>query len=73
MIRTYFAYDDGTGTVGDKMLVEVEDTIHDLLSSGFGTVTAINTQYDGIYTEAGSSEVCTTDATQDSCMILVQA
>ena len=66
MIRTYFAYDDGTGTVGDKMLVEVEDTIHDLLSSGFGTVTAINTQYDGIYTEAGSSEVCTTDATQDS-------
>ena len=66
MIRTYFAYDDGSGTVGDKMLVEVEDTINDLLSSGFGTVTAINTQYDGIYTEAGVSEVCTTDATQDS-------
>ena len=54
MIRTYFAYDDGSGTVGDKMLVEVEDTINDLLSSGFGTVTAINTQYDGIYTEAVS-------------------
>ena len=50
MIRTYFAYDDGSGTVGDKMLVEVEDTINDLLSSGFGTVTVINTQYDGIYT-----------------------
>ena len=66
MIRTYFAYDDGSGTVGDKMLVEVEDTINDLLSSGFGTVTAINTQYDGIYTEGGTSEVCTTDATQDS-------
>ena len=66
MIRTYFAYDDGSGTVGDKMLVEVEDTIDELLSSGFGTVTAINTQYDGIYTEGTSSEVCTTDATQDS-------
>ena len=66
MIRTYFAYDDGSGSVGDKMLVEVEDTINDLLSSGFGTVTAINTQYDGIYTEGGTSEVCTTDATQDS-------
>ena len=48
------------------MLVEVEDTINDLLSSGFGTVTVINTQYDGIYTEGGTSEVCTTDATQDS-------
>lgn len=66
MIRTYFAYDDGSGTVGDKMLVEVENTIDDLLSSGFGTVTAINTQYDGIYTEGGTSEICTTDATQDS-------
>jgi len=66
MIRTYFAYDDGSGTVGDKMLVEVEDTIDELLSSGFGTVTAINTQYDGIYTEGTTSEVCTTDATQDS-------
>tara|TARA_A200000113_G_scaffold203026_1_gene197853 strand:- start:5317 stop:8340 length:3024 start_codon:yes stop_codon:yes gene_type:complete len=66
MIRSYFAYDDGSGTVGDKMLDEVEDTINDLLSSGFGTVTAINTQYDGIYTEAGASEVCTTDATEDS-------
>ncbi len=67
MIRTYFAYDDGSGTtVGDKMLVEVENTIDDLLSSGFGTVTAINTQYDGIYTEGTSSEICTTDATQDS-------
>ena len=66
MIRTYFAYDDGSGTVGDKMLVEVENTINDLLSSGFGTVTTINTQYDGIYTEAGTSEVCTTDASEDS-------
>jgi len=66
MIRTYFAYDDGSGSVGDKMLVEVENTIDELLSSGFGTVTAINTQYDGIYTEGTSTEVCTTDATQDS-------
>ena len=66
MIRTYFAYNDGSGTVGDKMLVEVENTIDELLSSGFGTVTAINTQYDGIYTEGTSTEVCTTDATQDS-------
>tara|TARA_B100000459_G_scaffold147453_1_gene117467 strand:- start:10089 stop:13148 length:3060 start_codon:yes stop_codon:yes gene_type:complete len=66
MIRTYFAYDDGSGTVGDKMLDEVEDTISELLSSGFGTVAAINTQYDGVYTEAGTSEICTTDATQDS-------
>ena len=66
MIRTYFAYDDGSGTVGDKMLVEVEDTINDLLTNGFGTVSAINTQYDGVYTEGGTSEICTTDATQDS-------
>jgi hypothetical protein len=66
MIRTYFAYDDGSGTVGDKLLVEVENTIDELLSSGFGTVTAINTQYDGIYTEGTSTEVCTTDATEDS-------
>jgi hypothetical protein len=66
MIRTYFAYDDGSGAVGDKLLVEVENTIDELLSSGFGTVTAINTQYDGIYTEGTSTEVCTTDATQDS-------
>ena len=66
MIRSYFAYDDGSGTVGDKMLDEVQDTINDLLTNGFGTVTAINTQYDDIYTEAGNSEICTTDASEDS-------
>ena len=68
MIRTYFAYEPspGAGTVGDQMLDDVQDTISELLSSGFGTVTAINTQYDGIYTEGGSSQVCTTDANEDS-------
>ena len=57
MIRTYFAYEPspGAGTVGDQMLDDVQDTISELLSSGFGTVTAINTQYDGIYTEGGLS------------------
>ncbi len=71
MIRSYFNYDpDGPSgpeaPVSDRMLIEVEDTIDDLLSSGFGTVSAINTQYDGIYTEAGTSEICTTDDTEDS-------
>ena len=69
MIRTYWNQDDGSGTsttVGDRMLVETQDTIEELLSTGFGTVSAINTQTVGIYTEGGSSEVCTTDATEDS-------
>ena len=68
MIRTYFAYEPspGAGTVGDQMLDDVQDTISELLSSGFGTVTAINTQYDGIYSEGGNTEICTTDANEDS-------
>ena len=66
---TYWNKDDGSGTgatVGDRMLVETQDTIEELLSTGFGTVSAINTQTVGIYTEGGASEVCTTDASEDS-------
>jgi len=66
MIRSYFAYDDGSGTVGDRMLGEVQSTIQDLLSSGFGTVNGINTQYDTSYTEGGTTIPCTTDASIDS-------
>ena len=69
MIRTYWNQDDGSGTsttVGDRMLIETQDTIEELLSTGFGTVSAINTQTVGIYTEGGASEVCTTDASEDS-------
>ena len=66
MIRSYFAYDDGSGSVGDRMLGEVQSTIQDLLSSGFGTVNGINTQYDTSYTEGGTTIPCTTDASIDS-------
>ena len=66
MIRSYFAYDDGSGTVGDRMLGEVQSTIQDLLSSGFGTVNGINTQYDTSYTEGSTTIPCTTDASIDS-------
>lgn len=66
MIRSYFAYDDGSGTVGDRMLGEVQSTIQDLLSSGFGTVNGINTQYDTSYTEGSTTIPCTTDASVDS-------
>ena len=66
MIRSYFAYDDGSGTVGDRMLGEVQSTILDLLSSGFGTVNGINTQYDTSYTEGSTTIPCTTDASIDS-------
>lgn len=66
MIRSYFAYDDGSGTVGDRMLGEVQSTIQDLLASGFGTVNGINTQYDTSYTEGSTTIPCTTDASIDS-------
>ena len=66
MIRSYFAYDDGSGTVGDRMLGEVQSTIQDLLASGFGTVNGINTQYDTSYTEGCTTIPCTTDASIDS-------
>ncbi len=66
MIRSYFAYDDGSGTVGDRMLGEVQSTIQDLLASGFGTVNGINTQYDTSFTEGGVTIPCTTDASIDS-------
>ncbi|MDB2540436.1 hypothetical protein N9X28_01810, partial [Candidatus Poseidoniales archaeon] len=66
MIRSYFAYDDGSGTVGDRMLGEVQSTIQDLLASGFGTVNGINTQYDNSFTEGGVTIPCTTDASIDS-------
>jgi hypothetical protein len=69
MIRSVLGEDDGTSTgttVGDRMLEEVQSTIQDLLSSGFGTVNGINTQYDTSYTEGGTTIPCTTDASIDS-------
>ena len=67
MIRSYLDVDlDGSGTIGDKMLGDVEDTIRELLTNGFGTVELIDTDYSTTFTEEGTSVTCTKEGSDDS-------
>ena len=56
----------GTPTVGQKLKNEVNDAIEDALTSGFGTVTSLSTNYVNQYTNAGTVTQCSTDETTDS-------
>ncbi|MBP66305.1 MAG: hypothetical protein CMA67_03510 [Euryarchaeota archaeon] len=67
MIRSYLDLDlDGSGTIGEKMLGDVEDTIRELLTNGFGTVEMIDTDYSTTFTEEGTSVTCTKEGSDDS-------
>jgi hypothetical protein len=56
----------GTPTVGQKLKNEVNDAIEEALTSGFGTVTSLSTNYVNQYTNAGTVIQCSTDETTDS-------
>ena len=53
-------------TVGQKLKTEVNNAIEDALSSGFGTVTSISTDYITSYTNEGVPTECSTDSTNDA-------
>ena len=69
LIRNYFdqtTAGPGTPTVRDKLILEVNDTIEDLLSSGFGSVNSISTDYVNSISNSGITTTCTDDPSMDS-------
>jgi hypothetical protein len=56
----------GTPTVRDKLALEVNDTIEDLLSSGFGTVNSISTSYVNSISNSGITTTCSDDPDTDT-------
>ena len=68
LIRNYFDTPTGAGTqtVKDKLILEVNDTIQDLLSNGFGSVNSIESDYVGSITNSGITTQCTDDPAMDT-------
>ena len=69
LIRNFFderTGGPGTPTVKEKLILEVNDTIEDLLDSGFGTVNSIDSSYTNSITESGITTDCTDDPDTDS-------
>ena len=68
LIRNYFNTPTGAGTqtVKDKLILEVNDTIEDLLSSGFGSVNSIQSDYVSSVTNSGITTQCTDDPDMDT-------
>lgn len=68
LIRNYFNTPTGAGTqtVKDKLILEVNDTIEDLLSSGFGSVNSIQSGYVNSVTNSGITTQCTDDPGMDT-------
>lgn len=71
LIRNYFDENSGgpgTPTVKEKLALEVNDTIEELLGSGFGQVDYISTTYVNSFTDAGITTSCTDDPTLDTAV-----
>lgn len=69
LIRNYFdqtTAGPGTPTVKDKLILEVNDTIEELLSGGFGSVNSISTDYVNSISNSGITTTCTDDPSMDS-------
>ena len=68
LIRNFFDNNTGPGTptVRNKLAMEVNDTIEELLSSGFGQVDSISTTYVNSFTDAGITTSCSDDQSSDS-------
>ena len=69
LIRNFFDENTGgpgTPTVRQKLILEVNDTIEELLSSGFGSVNSINSAYTNSITESGVLTECSDDPDDDS-------
>ncbi|MBJ63367.1 MAG: hypothetical protein CMB55_01040, partial [Euryarchaeota archaeon] len=68
LIRNYFDTPTGAGTqtVRDKLILEVNDTIEELLSSGFGSVNSINSGYVNSISNSGVTTSCSDDPDTDT-------
>jgi len=69
LIRNYFDENSGgpgTPTVKEKLALEVNDTIEELLGSGFGQVDSISTTYVNSFTDAGITTSCSDDPAFDT-------
>ena len=68
LIRQTFNQDiDGSGTtVGNSLKSEVNDAIEDALTSGFGTVTSLSTDYVNSFNTPDGPIACSTDDTTDA-------
>ena len=68
LIRNYFDTPTGAGTqtVKDKLILEVNDTIEELLSSGFGTVNYIDSNYVNLIENSGVPTTCSDDPDADT-------
>ena len=69
LIRNYFSQTTagpGTPTVKEKLILEVNDTIEELLDSGFGSVNSISADYVNSISNSGMTTTCTDDPGMDS-------
>ena len=69
LIRNYFDQTTagaGTPTVREKLALEVNSTIEELLDSGFGSVNSINTNYVNSITNSGITTTCSDDPDTDT-------
>ena len=69
LIRNYFdesTAGPGTPTVREKLSSEVNDTIEELLSSGFGSVNSISTSYVNSISNSGQVTTCSDDPDMDT-------
>lgn len=68
LIRESFNQDpDGDGvTVGNSLKTEVNNAIQDALTSGFGTVTSMSTDYTNSFVDQGVTTTCSTDNAGDA-------
>jgi hypothetical protein len=67
LIRNYFDMQiTPTTTVKEKLIMEVDDSIQELLDSGFGTVNSISTTYTDSISNSGITTTCSEDPDTDS-------
>jgi len=68
LIRNYFDTTTTAGgpTVKEKLILEVNDTIEDLLDSGFGTVNSIQSSYTNSISNSGITTTCTDNPDMDT-------
>ena len=56
----------GTPTIGEKLMSEVNSTVQDLLTQGFGSVSSLETEYAAQVIQAGQSTACTQNPDLDA-------
>jgi len=68
LIRNYFDRQQSptTPTVKEKLIMQVNDSIQELLDSGFGTVNSISTTYTDSISNSGITTTCSEDPDTDS-------